>query len=97
MDIPQELKRQIESAFDYRGHVTVTLKDATSVEGYLFNRQFADAKHVIEGYVDLIPKNKDERRRILIADIASIALTGEDCAAGKSYGDYLAKKEAGKL
>lgn len=91
-----ELKQQIEAAFDYRGHVTVTLKDNTAVEGFLFNRQFSDPKRQTEGFVEMIIRNKDESRRIAIADIQSIALTGEDCAAGNSYADYLAKQKAGQ-
>ena len=94
MDIPQQLREQIEAAFDYRGHVTVTLKGKTAVEGFLFNRQYADPKQNAEAFVELIVKNKDETRRLPIADILSVALTGEDCAAGNSYADYLAKQKA---
>jgi hypothetical protein len=88
------LEGQIETAFDYRGHVTVALKDKTSIEGYLFNRQFSDPKRNAQGFIEMILKNKDEQRRIAIDDILSVSLTGEDCAAGKSYADYLAKQKA---
>jgi hypothetical protein len=96
MNISQDLIKQIEDAFNYRGHVTVTFKDKTAVEGFLYNRQFSDSQQEQGNYVDLIVKNKDERRRIPIADILSIALTGEDPAAGKSYADYLAKQKTQK-
>lgn len=96
MQIPVELKSQIEAAYDYRGHVTLTLKDGSSVEGYLFNRLYAHPKNGESFYVDLIIKNKDQNRRVPMDQIGSIFLTGEDCAAGKSYADYLAKKAAGK-
>src|SRR3974390_2911812 len=84
MNIPQDLERQIEEAFHYRGHVTVALKNGTAIEGFLYNRQFGDQKNQQASYVELVVKNKDENRRLAVADIESVALTGEDAAAGKS-------------
>jgi len=95
MAITAELKAQIEAAFDYRGHVTVTLKDGATVEGFLFNRVYADAKLKDGDFIEVILKNKDEKRRVAMTDIASVKLTGEDTAAGKSYEDYQKKKAAG--
>ena len=92
--IPGALKAQIEAAFDYRGHVTVRLKDGTAVEGFLYNRQYDNARLPEDNYVDLMVKNSEERKRLPIAALESIALTGEDTAAGKSYADYLKKKQA---
>ncbi len=96
MDISHELKEQVEKAFDYRGHVTLSLKDGSSFEGFVFNRFYAHPKGGESFYVDLIVKNQEASRRVPMAEIRSIALTGEDCAAGKSYADYVAKKAAGK-
>lgn len=83
---------QIDAAFDYRGHVTLTLADGSTVEGYLYNRDFT-AK---EPYVELMVKNSEERRHLPVSRVKSVALTGEDCAAGKSYEDYQKKKSAGQ-
>ena|SRR5579863_7261569 len=94
MPISKDVQNQIEAAYDYRGHVTVTLRDGGAVEGFLFNRLYEHPQGGQSHYVDLILKNKDEKRRIAMSDIQSIALTGEDCAAGKSYEDYLAKQKA---
>ena len=80
--IPPKLTFQIEAAYGYRGHVTLMLKDGASVEGFLYNRDMT------LGIVDLCVKNSDERRRIEMSAIASVALTGEDCAAGKSFEDH---------
>lgn len=88
--IAEELKQQIESAYDFRGHVSVVLKGSGIVEGFLFNRDLE------KGFVELYLKGGAEHRRLEIAQIASIALTGEDCAAGKSYEDYQKKKAAEK-
>ncbi len=91
-----ELEKQIEAAFDFRGHVTATLKDGTSIEGYLFNRQFADPRLPEDNFVELVLKGSGQTRRLKIAEIASVALTGEDCAAGKSYEDHLKRNAAEK-
>ena len=34
----EELREALEKAFDYRGDVTITRKDGTKVEGYIFDR-----------------------------------------------------------
>lgn len=84
-----ELHKQIDAAFDYRGHVTLALTDGTTVEGYIYNRQLS----VPEPFVELFVKNSDERRTLPVAKIASVALTGEDCAAGKSFEDHQKTKK----
>ena len=33
-----ELRNALEKAFDYRGDVTLTTKDGTKIEGYIFDR-----------------------------------------------------------
>lgn len=92
--ISEGLKRQIEEAYGYRGHVTVTLAQGGTVVGFLFNREYANPKLEQDFFIDLIVKDSGERRRYPMAQVASIALTGEDHAAGKSYEDYLKKKAA---
>ena len=89
-----ELERQIEAAYDFRGHVTLALASGESLEGFLYNREFANPLSPEENYVDVLLKNSDERRRIAISAIRAVALSGEDCAAGKSYEDYMRKKAA---
>ena len=34
-----EVRDALEKAFDYRGDVTVTRKDGTTIEGYLYDRR----------------------------------------------------------
>lgn len=88
MTVSDQLRTDIEKAFDYRGHVTLTLQDGSAVEGYLYNRDLA------AGFVEIMVKNSDERRRLEITQLRGVALTGEDCAAGKSFEDYQKKKPA---
>ena len=35
----EELRAALEKAFDYRGDVTITRKDGSKIEGYLFDRR----------------------------------------------------------
>ena len=93
-DISPELKDQIEAAYDYRGHVTVHLNDGATVEGFLFNREFANPRLREDHFVELILKGSGDSKRFPMSALRSIELTGEDCAAGKSYEDYLKKKQA---
>lgn len=92
--ISNELKTQIEAAFDFRGHVTVKLADGATAEGFLYNRVYANPKMKQDHFIDILVKGTGERRRFPMAELSSIELTGEDCAAGKSYEDYLKKKQA---
>jgi hypothetical protein len=91
-----DVEKQIDAAYDYRGHVTVTLKNGTSVEGFLFNRQKASPKLKEPPFIELYLKGTSEHRKITFADVAAVALTGEDTAAGKSFEDYQKKKAAEK-
>lgn len=78
MTIPQDVAAQIDAAFDFRGHVTLTLNDGKTLEGYLFNRELSPLKG--EAYVEFIPKDSDERLRFAAKDVRSVALTGKDFA-----------------
>src|SRR5687768_424991 len=92
--VANELKNQIEAAFDYRGHVTIRLSGGESAEGFVYNRVYENTKMKQDHYIDILVKGSGERRRFPMASLAAIELTGEDCAAGKSYEDYLKKKQA---
>jgi hypothetical protein len=78
--LSNELERQIEAAFDYRGHVTVTFMDGAAVEGYLFNRVFAHPQLREEPYIELFLAGSGEPRKYAIASIQAVALTGRNYA-----------------
>jgi hypothetical protein len=94
----EELRVALEKAFDYRGDITITRKDGTKVEGYVFDRR--SAATLRESLVRLYPKNSNEKVSVSYADIAALAFTGRDTAAGKSWEawmkKYSAKKAAGE-
>ena len=94
----EEIRKALEKAFDYRGDITLTLKDGSKVEGYLFDRR--PAATLKNSVVRLYPKNSAEKIAVSYADIAALAFTGRDTAAGKSWEawmkKYAAKKAAGE-
>ena len=93
-----EIRAALEKAFDYRGDVTITRKDGSKIEGYLFDRRTAATLQ--DSIVRLYPKNSGEKISISYADIAALAFTGRDTAAGKSWEawmkKYAEKKAAGE-
>ena len=84
-----ELRDALEKAFDYRGDVTVTRKDGSSVEGYIFDRRMGAT--LAESAVRVIPKDSREKITILFSDIAALAFSGRDMAAGKTWEAWVAK------
>jgi hypothetical protein len=85
----EELREGLEKAFDYRGDVTITRKDGSTVEGYIFDRRAADT--LAQSLVRLFPKGEPVKVSIPYSEIASLAFTGRDTAAGKSWEAWLKK------
>ena len=95
---PQDLLGALERAFDYRGDVLITCKDGSQVEGYIFDRHTTSS--LDSSYVRLLPKDGSAKTKVIYADIAALAFTGRDMAAGKSFEawvrHYWEKKAAGE-
>jgi hypothetical protein len=93
-----ELREGLEKAFDYRGDVTVTRKDGSTVEGYIFDRRAAS--DLSQSVIRLFPKGESTKLSIPYSEIASLSFTGRDTAAGKSWEawvkKYWEKKAAGE-
>ncbi len=84
-----DLRGALEEAFDYRGDVTITLKDGTHLEGYVFDRRKAAA--LANSVVRLILHNASQKISVTYSDIAALAFTGRDTAAGKSWEAWVRK------
>ena len=89
-----ELRDALEKAFDYRGDVTITRKDGTRVEGYIFDRR--NGPTLDASVVRLIPQNSSpqnpsQKISIAYSDIAALAFSGRDTAAGKSWEAWVRK------
>src|SRR5881628_2567354 len=84
-----EIRAALEKAFDYRGDVTITRKDGTVIEGYIFDRK--TGKTLAESVVRVLPKDSNQRQTIPYAEIAALVFSGRDTAAGKSYEAWIRK------
>ena len=85
----EEIRLALEKAFDYRGDVSITLKSGEKVEGYIFDRR--KRKSLADSLVRLYPKSGNEKLSIPYSDIAALAFTGKDTAAGKTWEAWMKK------
>ena len=102
----EEVRLALEKAFDYRGDITLTKKDGAKIEGYLFDRNTGSTLQ--NSFVRIMPvpaagtPKSDVRVKVAVAytDIAALAFTGRDTAAGKTFEawvkKYMEKKAAGE-
>ena len=84
-----DIRAVIEKAFDYRGDVTVSRKDGMQITGYLFDRRVG--KTLAESVIRLMLPDSNQRPAIPYSEIAALAFTGRDTAAGKSYEAWVKK------
>ena len=94
-----EIRLGLEKAFDYRGDVTITRRDGSTIAGYVFDRRTSDT--LDHSVVRIIPIGSNKRISVSYSDIAGLAFSGRDTAAGKSWEawvrKYQEKKAAGEL
>jgi len=94
-----DVREALEKAFDYRGDLTITLKDGRKIEGYIFDRR-GKGTDIADYSVRMMPKDSTEKLSIGYKEIAALAFTGRDTAAGKSFAawvkKYNEKKAAGE-
>ena len=92
-----ELHEALERAFDYRGDVTITRKDGSQIEGYIFDRR--PGATLADSFVRLLPKDGGAKTSVGYADIAALSF-GRDMAAGRSWEawvrQYWERKAAGE-
>jgi hypothetical protein len=93
-----EVRNALEKAFDYRGDVTITLKNGERIEAYIFNRHTGST--LADSWVQYFASNAADKRKVSYAEIARLEFNGKDRAAGKHWEDwvkaYNEKKAAGE-
>ena len=85
----EEIRSALEKAFDYRGDVTITTQDGNKIAGYVFDRRSGDTLGT--SFVRVMASTSGEKVVICYADIAALAFTGRDTAAGRSWEAWLRK------
>lgn len=94
----EDLRLALEKAFDYRGDVTLTLKNGERIEAYIFN--CLSGPTLAESFLQYFTPNAAEKRKVSYAEIARVEFSGKDRAAGKHWEAwvkaYNEKKAAGE-
>jgi hypothetical protein len=85
----EDLRQALEKAFDYRGDVTITTKQGTRIEGYIFDRRSANTLN--DSIIRIIAQGSSQKISVAYSDIAALAFTGRDTAAGKTWEAWLRK------
>ncbi|MBV9267167.1 MAG: hypothetical protein JO061_13440 [Acidobacteriaceae bacterium] len=85
----QDLRIALEKAFDYRGDVTIALKDGAIVEGYVYDRRAG--KTLADSLVRILPADGTPRVNIPYSEIARLVFSERDPAAGKSWEAWVRK------
>jgi hypothetical protein len=84
-----ETRDALEKAFSYRGDVTITRKDGSSLECYIFDRRTGAL--LSDSIVRVIPVDTIAKLSIPYSDIARLTFSGRDTAAGKSWEAWVRK------
>ncbi|GJL67283.1 MAG: hypothetical protein NPIRA05_22540 [Nitrospirales bacterium] len=86
---PEERRRVIDLAFDYRGDVTIELRSGEVIEGYLYDRDLQAEPPTVK----IFPKGQSTTQSIQYEDLGALTFSGEDTAFGKSWDDWVLKME----
>ena len=93
-----DLRQALEKALDYRGDVTLTLKNGERIEAYIFNR--ISGATLANSYLQYFTPSGNDKRKVSYAEIARLEFSGKDRAAGKHWEawvqKYNEKKAAGE-
>ena len=91
-----DVRAALEKAFDYRGDVTITKKDGTIIEGYIFDRRTGQT--LADSMVRLFPRDQNEKLAIRYEEIAGLSFTGNAIAhaGAKSWETWLKKYQKRK-
>jgi hypothetical protein len=85
----EDTRQALEKAFSYRGDVTITRKDGTQLECYIFDRRTGAT--LADSFVRVIPVDTTTKLSIPYSDIARLSFSGRDTAAGKSWEAWVRK------
>jgi hypothetical protein len=85
----EDLRQALEKALDYRGDVTITLKNGERIEAFIFNR--LPGATLADSYLQYFTPGANDKRKASYAEIARLEFTGKDRAAGKHWEAWVEK------
>jgi hypothetical protein len=83
----EDVRQALEQAFDYRGDVSLTLKNGERIDAFIFNRQTGAT--LADSYVQYFTPTAPDKRKVSYAEIARLEFSGRDTAAGKRWEDWV--------
>lgn len=92
---PAEVRAAIEKAFEYRGNVTLALRDGRRLEGYVFDRR-EGGDDLSRCTLRLIPTEGEDKISVAYGDIVRLEFSGRDAAEGKSFELWSKRHREGK-
>jgi hypothetical protein len=85
-----ERERVLADAFDYRGDVTLSLDDGSSLTGYVFSLE----SRTPEPYLLMLPAAEGSAKtRVALRRIVGCAFSGRDTADGRSWEAWVKRWE----
>ena len=92
---PEAVRAAMDLAFDFRGDVTIVLRDGSTIEGYVFDRR--NERTIDASRVSLFQAGSDARVDIGCPEIAEIRFSGRDPAAGRTWENWVRRYAEQKL
>lgn len=86
---PEELRESLEKAFDYRGDITLTVRDGRVIQGYVYDRRLGATLE--QSLVRILPSNGSPRVSIPFSEVTRLVFSGRDTAAGRSWEAWVRK------
>lgn len=91
------LREGVLRAVDFRGDVTIATTDGRSISGYAFDARVGAVPDPAADEIRILPTDSNERVRVPLATIRSLAFTGKDAASGKSWESWIRRYAEKKL
>ena len=101
-DDPALLREAVRRAVDFRGDVTIELRSGGTVSGYAFDAALANSANAASGLnpgdeIRVLPADSNDRCRVALRDIRTLAFTGKDAASGKTWDNWVRRYAAKEL
>lgn len=94
---PARLREGVARAVDFRGDVTIVTTDGRAIAGYAFDARLGATPDPAKDEIRVLPADSNERVRVPLGTIRTLAFTGKDAASGKSWESWIRRYAEKKL
>ncbi len=91
------LREGVMRAVDFRGDVTIVTTDGRTVVGFAFDARLDPTPNPAQDEIRVLPADSNERVRVPLRSIRTLAFTGKDAASGKSWESWIRRYAEKKL